>query len=383
MIKPPFFKILAAIVAIPVISVLVVGCSSGSSTSAPAAPITTFPPTSLVVNTLTAAPPPASPTPLLPVSVPPTATLTPPASPFSPSPSALPTPTPFPTVVYKPEAAPYIPSGAELELFKYVLQLINTDRAAQNLPPVELTFNAAAQKHAQDMLANNYLAHWGTDGLKPYMRYTLEGGFNYEQENCALTTGNRQIDAKTEIRALEHDMVFDDAASNWGHRDNILNKLHKKVNIGLAYNNNNLALVQQFEGDYVEFYQPPTLKGKILTLSGHFKLAGLTLNNAAITYDAAPKPLTGAELTAGPYHSYGLGPSLGQIFPPPPPNAQYNNLPAGSIIAAKGSVEDAVFWLEADISPILAKGPGVYTLCLIALLNSQPNSFTNYSIWVQ
>jgi hypothetical protein len=214
------------------------------------------------------------------------------------------------------------------------------------------------------------------------MRYTLEGGLNYEKENSAFTSGNQQIDAKTEIQALEHDMVFDDAASNWGHRDNILNKLHKKVSIGLAYSNNSLALVQQFEGDYVEFYQPPALKGNILTLSGHFKLAGLTLNNAAITYDSTPKPLTGAELTTGPYHSYKLGPSLGQIFPPPPPNAQYNNLPAGSIIAAKGSVQDTVFWLEADISSILAKGAGVYTVCLIALQDNKPISFSNYSIWV-
>jgi hypothetical protein len=276
-----------------------------------------------------------------------------------------------------------MPSGAQADLFKYILQLINKDRADQQLPPVELAYNAAAQKHAQDMLDNNYLAHWGTDGLKPYMRYTNEGGFNYESENSAYSSGSKQIDPKTEIQALEQAMVYDDAASNWTHRDNIWNKLHKKVSIGLAYNNNNLALVQQFEGDYVEFYQPPMLKGNILSLSGHFKMAGLTLNNAAITYDALPKALTGPELATGSYHAYGLGPRLGQVFPPPPPNARYNNLPEGSVVADKGLVQDTTFWLEADISSLLAKGPGVYTVCLIAVQNNQPANFSNYSLVVK
>lgn len=310
-------------------------------------------------------------------------------SPASTTASQTPTPTPsasappFPTTVYRPAAAPYVPSGALTDLFKYALELINQDRADQNLAPVELAYNAAAQKHAQDMLDNNYVGHWGTDGLKPYMRYTAEGGYNYEQENSAYTSGNKKINPKTEIKALEYAMVYDDAASNWGHRDNIWNKLHKKVSLGLAYDEYNLALVQQFEGEYLEFYQPPTLKGNILSLSGHFTLEGLTLNNAAITFDALPQPLSGAELAAGPYHSYGLGARVGQIFAPPPPGAQYSNLPANSVVAEKGLVEDAVFWLEADISTFLAGGPGVYTVCLIGVLDGQPVSFSNYSILVK
>ena len=380
MIKSQSFRISILIIAVLTLWIFAVGCSPASpAPTSSSAPVSTLPPISPAVATTSVTTEPPSPTPFPPSTVPPLTTTS------SPTPAASPTPaeTPLPTVVYKSSAAPFVPSGPELALFSYVLQLINEDRAAQNIAPVELAFNAAAQKHAADMLANNYLAHWGTDGLKPYMRYTLEGGLNYEQENSALTSGNQKIDVKTEIQGLEHDMVYDDAASNWGHRDNIWNKLHKKVNIGLAYDDNNLALVQQFEGDYVEYYHPPTLTGNILSLSGHFKLAGLTLNNVAVTYDAAPQPLTGAELTAGPYHSYRQGPGLGQIFPPPPPNAQYNNLPAGSIIAAKGAVQDTNFWLEADISSFLAKGPGVYTVNLIAVLDNHATSLANYSIWVK
>ncbi|HSW57447.1 MAG TPA: CAP domain-containing protein, partial [Dehalococcoidales bacterium] len=364
----------------------------------PPAAVTTSPPVAISpsVSPQDTIQPATTPLPTSPSPAPPTVTQPPAASPLTtpavtqsptpvqkPSPSPTPTGLPFPTVVYKPAAAPYIPSGQEMELVKYVLQLINKDRADHNVPPVELAFNAAAQKHAQDMFTHKFLAHWGTDGLKPYMRYTLAGGFNLEGENAAYSFGNVAFDVKTEIAALQWAMVYDDAASNWGHRDTMLNRMYSRVSIGLVYDANHLALVQQFESDFVEFFQPPTLNGNILSLSGQFKMKGLTLNNAAITFDKLPQPLTAAELKAGPYHSYGLGPQVGWVFPPPPPGATYANLPAGAVVAGKGLVKEEIFWLEADISTILTRGPGVYTACLIAVKEGRPTNFTNYSIIVK
>jgi len=69
-----------------------------------------------------------------------------------------------------------ITGRSRLELFQYVLSLVNTDRQTAGLPPVTLAYNSAAQTHAQDMFKNFYGSHWGTDGLKPYMRYTNAGG---------------------------------------------------------------------------------------------------------------------------------------------------------------------------------------------------------------
>ncbi len=63
-------------------------------------------------------------------------------------------------------------------------------------------------------------------------------------------------------------MMYDDARSDWSHRDIIINPWHKKVSIGIAYDEDSVALVQQFEGDYVEYYQPPEITGNMLTLSG-------------------------------------------------------------------------------------------------------------------
>jgi len=291
--------------------------------------------------------------------------------------------TPTTSPVYTPEAAPLVPDEDLRALFEYTLSLINQDRQSAGLEAVTLNFNSAAQTHAQDMLDNQYLAHWGTDGQKPYMRYTLAGGLNYEGENSAYSSGNKKINAKTEIKALEYAMMNDDAASDWSHRDNILGKLHRKVNLGIAYNNTCLALVQQFEGDYVEYYQPPTITGNILSFSGRFTQKGLTLNNAAITYDELPQPLSGEQLNNSTYRRYGLGTVLGQVFAPPPAGMEYSSLPANSIIGFAGGVDKTNFSLQADISSILEKGPGAYTICLIVMLDGEATNLTNYSIFIE
>ena len=40
------------------------------------------------------------------------------------------------------------------------------------MSPVVLGSNPAAQMHAEDMLAYDYIGHWWADGRKPYIVYT-------------------------------------------------------------------------------------------------------------------------------------------------------------------------------------------------------------------
>jgi len=264
-----------------------------------------------------------------------------------------------------------------------MLDLINNDRQAAGLNPVVLSYNAAAQAHAQDMLDNDYqAAHWGTDGYKPYMRYTVAGGLNYEMENSAYSASSKTLVIKSELKSLENTMMTNDAASDWKHKENILFKWHTKVNLGIAYNKNILALVQQFEGDYVEFSQPPALNGNTLSLTGHFLQSGFQLNNISIAYDPLPQPITAEELTNNSrYHSYSLGDRIGIIFPPPPAGRLYSSLPANAIVAARGNFDyNGWFYIEADISQFLSRGPGVYTVVLVAKAGSEPLNLTNYSL---
>ena len=65
----------------------------------------------------------------------------------------------------------------------YMLELINQARAEAGAPPVVLGDNHAAQLHAESGLANCFGSHWGIDGLKPYMRYSLAGGYQSNGEN--------------------------------------------------------------------------------------------------------------------------------------------------------------------------------------------------------
>ena len=64
-----------------------------------------------------------------------------------------------------------------------MLELINEERVRRGVPPVELGDNWAAQLHVESALENCFFSHWGIDGLKPYMRYSLAGGYQSNGEN--------------------------------------------------------------------------------------------------------------------------------------------------------------------------------------------------------
>jgi uncharacterized protein YkwD len=356
-------------VAIIILTLSLVACTASEATPLP-------PSASPTVNASSA------PTSTPPKSVPSPNSSLPPKT--TPTPTSTTMPTATPTPVYTPPATPFNPSPAQMDLINFVLGLINKDRQVSGSGPVELSFNAAAQQHAQDMLDNKYIAHWDTDGLKPYMRYTLSGGLNYEGENSAgYSTSAPIFDIKIQLQNFEKDMMAE-SPPNDSHRKNILNKWNKKVSIGIAYNNHGVYLVQQFEGDYLEYYQPPAIINNILSLSGRFTQPGIVLNNIAITYDDLPQKLTGQQLTEGPYHVYGPGKTLGQIFPPAPPGSNYKTLPPNSVIGTKGSFDQSgEFSIQADISNFLTQGKGVYTIALIATSGIEVKNFTNYSIFIQ
>jgi hypothetical protein len=52
-----------------------------------------------------------------------------------------------------------------------------------NIPPVKLSENTAAQLQAEDMLRTRLISHHTSDGMKPYMKYTILGGKGYVAQN--------------------------------------------------------------------------------------------------------------------------------------------------------------------------------------------------------
>ena len=129
------------------------------------------------------------------------------------------------------------------EARRYMVQLINRDRATMGLPPVELDEGAptrGGQAHAEDMAHHGYLGHWGTDGSVPEQRYTEAGGTDMVLENASCFTDeqprtldrNALVDVKNVDQA--EDMFFHEVPPNDGHRRNILKPWHKRVGIGVA-----------------------------------------------------------------------------------------------------------------------------------------------------
>ena len=118
------------------------------------------------------------------------------------------------------------------EARRYALSLINRDRKAAGLQPVELDpiASEAAQRHARDMAKHGFTAHWGSDGSVPEQRYTEAGGTDMVQENvaCLFDGVPRDLDPSPRfdpalLEKLQR-MFMDEVPPNDGHRRNILNR---------------------------------------------------------------------------------------------------------------------------------------------------------------
>lgn len=340
------------------IAVFFAGLSTSSSPTV-TEPLPQSPATNVPSSTST--PPPVE-------STPAPETAKPPVTPTSPS-------TPVQPPVYEHE-----------ELVAYALELINRDREANGLESVILGSNNAAQKHAEERLSNRYGSHWGMDGLKPYMRYTLAGGENYEAENGFFTEtiwyGGRDPSYKRDPKKML-EQAQEGLMTSLGHRKNILDKWHKKVNLGIAYDNERLDLLQQFEGDYINFSELPSISGNILSMTGKVTIG--TIENVTLYYDPLPEPLSPEQLNSPPYdYAYGLGGEVGLIVAPLPPNYFYIDLPSFAVVATTWDVESAgSFMIEVNISQILAKGEGVYTVVIWVEIDDEFVAISNYSLFIK
>jgi cysteine-rich secretory family protein len=126
---------------------------------------------------------------------------------------------------------------------RYMVELINRDRASAGLAPVVIDEGPAVragQAHAEDMAAHGYLGHWGTDGSVPEQRFTEAGGTDMVLENASCFTDEktRTLDRSPRIDPknieLAEDMFFHEQPPHDGHRQNILKAWHKRVGIGVA-----------------------------------------------------------------------------------------------------------------------------------------------------
>ena len=389
---------------------------------------------------------------ILPTTLPhPTATPRPTATPspsptptLTPRPTATPSPSPTPTLTPRPTATPsplptlaLPPHQRNLKAKQYMLTLINQRRAEHDVDPVVLGDNIAAQLHTEASLAGCFNSHWGADGLKPHMRYTLAGGYQGNAENgSGFDYCHTEADYASPIRNIERyvRVVMTGMMNSPGHRKSILDPLYKKVSIGIARSKYNVMIAQHFEGDYLEYTQVPTITGGSLSLAGTVhNEATLPPINAqrglaiAIHYDPPPYGLTRGQLSRTYCYDYGVRVAAIRMplganrhYPsdefsydyspcpdphdvpadaPPPATAEESRefwaeakaksaarrsilTVAQWVTASLWTVEPDRFKVTADITDILAvHGPGVYTVLVWGTLDGEMEIISTYSVF--
>ena len=234
------------------------------------------------------------------------------------TPTAIPSPSLVPRALLK-----------HLSEKRFVIDLINQERKKSGAPPVELGDNVAAQLHAESALADCFASHWGLNGLKPYMRYSLAGGYQSNAENGSGSDYCiTERDGYTAIRSVQQRLgrMMDGLMSSSGHRRNILDERHRKVNIGLAWDRYNIYMYQHFEGDYVEYDQLPAINDARLSFSGKVK-NGVRFDDredlgVQIYYDPPPSELTRGQVSRT--YCYDGGLPVAALRPPPNPGWHYS-----------------------------------------------------------
>ena len=335
---------------------------------------------------------------------------------------ARPSETPTPTGTPPPEAQ-------YLEAKRFMLGLINEERRKVGVPPLVLGDNRAAQIHADSALAECYDGHWGSDGLKPYMRYSLAGGYQRNGENSLgldyCVRSHHYVAENGPIKA-----EIRDAMALWmgspGHRRAILDPNYRKVNIGLAWDQYNVRFYQHFEGDHVRYADLPIIGNGELRVKGTL-VNGARVGNARdldiqVYYDPPPTSLTRGQLGRTHGYDFGLrvaslreplGPgwswgedsyTIEHLEPPVDPHDVAADTPAPSfspvpaprplpipesrtvrvpwITASEWLTNGSEFAVTANIASVLKQhGPGVYSVMVWAPVNGHEIPISEYSIF--
>jgi uncharacterized protein YkwD len=118
---------------------------------------------------------------------------------------------------------PDVPSGTERALALQVFDLVNRERVAHDLPPLEWDEDVAqvAYEHSYDMDVRDYFSHTTPEGLSPGQRATAAGiEWTAYGENIAY--GQPTPEA-----------VMEAWMDSEGHRENILGTWYTRIGIGV------------------------------------------------------------------------------------------------------------------------------------------------------
>lgn len=177
-----------------------------------------------------------------------------------------------------------------------LLKQVNAERLSAGLGQLELDDLACkvASEHALDMVKGEFLSHWGSDGRKPYQRYSFAGGTDAVQENVSSADRVQSVTSTGVLKDLRdmHQSMLDEVPPNNGHRRTILFPQHTHVGFGIGMKGRSVRLDELYLARYVEVDGIPRqarvntrilLRGKILRRND-------LLNGVEVYYEPLPSP---------------------------------------------------------------------------------------------
>lgn len=175
-----------------------------------------------------------------------------------------------------------------------LLQLVNEERAVEQVGPLMMDDSASrlATAHARDMAEKDFASHWGSDGLKPYMRYSFAGHHDATQENVSAADNTWSMKPADLVQdtAYLHVRLYQEKPPNDGHRRAILATQQTHVGFGLAVDHLRLRMVELFVAKYVELkpMNQNARVGQTLTVAGRLLNPKHFLQEIEVFYEPLP-----------------------------------------------------------------------------------------------
>lgn len=266
------------------------------------------------------------------------------------------------------------------EIRERLLELVNAERFVAGVNDLKFDDLAGrvAMGHAADMARGNFVSHWGSDGRKPYQRYSLAGGIHATQENVASIDRFFSADWKdlaNDLIAL-HVRMHSEKPPLDGHRQAILAPQNTHVGFGFAAIERRLRLVELYVAKYVEViaFQSRARRNETVELSGRLLNKKHRLQNIDVFYE--PLPVKREDRPRTTQGSYGLPEEYKTLRPRLHEWMRY----ADGSIGAIDVEEDGRFQVPVKL---YKPAPGIYTIVCWIKKKSREKAFPATEICIE
>ncbi|MBW3564357.1 MAG: CAP domain-containing protein [Acidobacteria bacterium] len=239
-------------------------------------------------------------------------------------------------------------AGAEsssAEVLMRLLDRINRDRSRHGLATVALDteLSEIASLRCARLIHDRTHGHFSTDGLPPYLRYSMSGVHGYISENVASWSSPRTIPtaAVEGLLIRSHNEMVTEIPPFDGHRRSILDPWATHVGLGYAVSGGELRFVEAFARRYVSWTSEIpaiTAAGSPVHLEGVVE-KGMELLEISVHWEPLPRPISPEQADA--IRSYD--------FPQRP-----------RFIRNDGGTGNGRFSMKV----LLDQGPGIYSLVI-------------------